>query len=69
MAKRADRIANLQRTTKEYVKQEKKRIENEVQSLEAILKGRTGGKGIQKTSASVVEAVAMNDLSSYLKGL
>ena len=68
MAKRTDRIEALESAVKDYVKEEKKRIENEVKVLEAILKGRTGGKGLQKSSASVVAAVAQNDLASYLKG-
>lgn len=68
MAKRIDRIEALEKATKDYVKEEKKRIENEVKVLEAILKGRTGGKGLQKASNSVVAAVAQNDLAAYLKG-
>jgi len=68
MAKRTDRIEALEKATKDYIKEEKKRIENEVQVLEAVLKGRTGGKGLQKSSNSVVEAVAQNDLAAYLKG-
>ena len=69
MASRTDRIASLQKATKEYVVEEKKRLENEVKVLEAVLSGRTGGMGIQKTNSKVVEAVAQNDLSSFLNGL
>jgi hypothetical protein len=68
MAKNTQRLEDLQKASKEYVKTEKKRIENEVKVLEAILKGRTGGKGIQKSSNAVVAAVAQSDLASYLKG-
>ncbi len=67
MAKRSDRLKDLQNTTKEYVKNEKTRIENEVSVLEDILKGRTGGSGSQASSAAVA-AVAFNDLASYLRG-
>jgi hypothetical protein len=65
---RADRLSELESKTKEYVKKEKTRIENEVQVLEAVLKGRTGGAGVQKISVTVVTAAAENDLASYLKG-
>lgn len=68
MADRLSRLEALQSTTKDYVKAEKKRIENEVKVLEAVLSGRTGGAGIQKISVAVVDAVANKDLADYLKG-
>lgn len=52
---------------KDYTKKEKSRIENEVRVLTKILDGRTGGSGIQKSTTAVVEAVAKNDLNSYLR--
>lgn len=58
----------MQDATKEYVKSEKKRLENEVKVLEAVLDGRTAGAGIQANSVAVVQAVAQSDLSAYLKG-
>lgn len=64
---RADRLKALEDKTKEYVKKEQDRIDAEVQVLEAVLKGRTGGAGAQK-SEDVVAAVAYNDLYSYLQG-
>lgn len=65
---RQERISDLQTAVKEYVKAEKTRIENEVSVLEAVLRGRTGGAGVQKLGTAVVEAVAYKSLAEYLKG-
>ena len=65
---RIDRLKELETTVKEYVKNEKKRIDNEVSVLEEILKGRTGGAGIQANGVAKIEAVAKNDLAAYLRG-
>lgn len=65
---RSSRLADLETSTKDYVKNEKKRIENEVKVLEAVLTGRTAGAGIQANSVAVVSAVAFADLASFLKG-
>jgi hypothetical protein len=66
MSSRLDRLKALQQTTKDYIAKEKTRIENEVSVMEAILKGRTGGAGVQAPSTTVVAAVAQNDLSDFL---
>ena len=68
MSDRASRVQALADAVKDYTKKEKTRIENEVKVLEAILKGRTGGAGVQASSTKAVEAVAKNDLKSYLEG-
>lgn len=65
---RASRLKELQDATNQYVDAEKKRIENEVKFLEAVLKGRTAGAGIQANSVATVQAVAQSDLASYLNG-
>lgn len=65
---RASRLKDLETATKDYVKSEKKRIGNEVKVLEAVLKGRTAGAGIQANSVAVVSAVALSDLAEFLKG-
>lgn len=65
---RSSRLDDLNSAVKDYVKAEKKRIENEVKVLEAVLKGRTAGAGIQANSVAVVQAVAESDLSDYLSG-
>lgn len=65
---RSSRLTDLQTATKDYVKNEKKRIENEVKVLEAVLQGRTAGAGIQANSVAVVSAVASSDLAAFLKG-
>lgn len=65
---RAERLQALRDATHEYVAAEKKRIENEVAVLEAVLDGRTAGKGIQAQSTSTVAAVAQSDLTAYLQG-
>jgi hypothetical protein len=64
---RAERLENLRDSLRQYVGQEKKRIENEVAVLQAILKGRTAGRGIQEKSIQTVTAVAQSDLASYLQ--
>jgi len=66
MSDRASRVQALADAVKEYTKKEKTRIENEVKVMEAVLKGRTGGKGVQASTTKVVEAVAYNDLQAYL---
>lgn len=68
MASRDERLAELEKTAKEYIQLEKTRIENEVSVLEAILKGRTGGAGIQASNTATVAAIANSDLAAYLKG-
>lgn len=68
MSSRLERLQKLETAAKEYASKEKKKIDDEVKSLEAILSGRTGGAGIQQASTSVVEAVAKDDLAAYLKG-
>ncbi len=68
MADRNSRLDALKSATKDYIKTEKKRVENEVKVLEAVLNGRTGGSGIQAVSVAVVDAVANKDLADYLKG-
>jgi hypothetical protein len=68
MADRLSRLKELENATKEYIKAERKRAENEVKSLQAILDGRTGGAGIQAISVNIVAAVANKDLEAYLKG-
>ena len=68
MASRLDMLKQLQSTTKEYVDKERTRLKNEAQVLTAVLKGRTGGKGIQATSTAVVTSVAQQNLASYLSG-
>lgn len=65
---RSSRLDELKAATKDYVASEKKRIENEVKVLEAVLSGRTAGAGIQANSVAVVSAVAYADLSAFLKG-
>ncbi len=68
MMSRASRLQQLQDATKQYVDSEKKRIENEVKVLEAVLQGRTAGAGIQTNSVATVQAVAESDLAAYLSG-
>lgn len=65
---RSQRISDLKKAADDYCNSEKKRIENEVSVLNAVLSGRTGGKGIQQAGTSQVQAVAVNDLASFLKG-
>lgn len=68
MASRADRVKALQKTAKEYIAAEKKRVENEVSVLEDILDKRTGGKGIQRVSIKIVQDAADSALTAYLRG-
>lgn len=64
---RQQRLSELERTAKEYISAERRRAENEVKVLEAILQGRTGGAGIQQVTIKKVAAVANADIASYLK--
>jgi hypothetical protein len=61
-------LQSLERALKEYVKEEKRRIENEVSVLEKVLSGRTSGKGVQSIGIAKVSAVAENSLKAYLSG-
>lgn len=63
---RRQMLSELQTAVNEYVTKEKKRLTNEVSVMEAILKGRTGGAGVQKNSTKVVAAVAKANLAAYL---
>lgn len=65
---RSDRLQALQKAVNEYINAEQQAISNQVSVLTAILKGRTGGKGLQASTNDVVTAVAQNDLASYLQG-
>lgn len=67
MPNRAQRLQDLKTTADQYIQNEKTRVQNEVQALEAILQGRTGGAGIQAISVTVVAAAANKDLAAYLK--
>lgn len=67
MTTRKERIQELQKTGLEYIAQERTRAQNEVKVLEAILKGRTGGAGVQQVSVKVVSAVADKDLSNFIR--
>lgn len=64
---RQSRLADLEQTAKEYISAERKRAENEVKVLEAVLSGRTGGAGIQKVGVKIVASVANADLAAYLR--
>lgn len=66
MATKNALLSDLQKTAKEYVTKEKERLENEAKVLEAVLNGRTGGKGIQAANTKVVAAVAQANLKKYL---
>jgi hypothetical protein len=65
--KRLQRLEKLEKATLGYVAKEKTRIENEVKYLEDVLKGRTGGAGIQSQAWQKTSQAAQNDLAAYLK--
>lgn len=66
---RSDRLKALRDAVHQYADAEKKRIENEVAVLQAVLDGRAAGKGIQQSSTTTVAAVAESDLAAYLQGV
>ena len=68
MTSRTSRIEDLGKAVAEYADKEKTRIENEVAALQAILDGRTGGKGVEEASAAKVNKASLYDLKSYLEG-
>lgn len=59
-------LKELKKTGDDYVKKERERLGNEAKALEAILKGRTGGGGVQSLNTQVASAVAKRDLADYL---
>ena len=66
MSAREGRLKALLDATTKYIDKEKEYIDNEVNTLQDILSGRTGGAGIQQSSTKVLAEVAYNDLASYL---
>jgi hypothetical protein len=64
---RASRLKALETATTKYITAERKRLNDEVAALKAILEGRTGGKAIQSVAANYVGAVARKDLKSFLE--
>ncbi len=68
MSARSDRISQMRDTAKDYIRSEKSRIENEVAALESVLKGRTGGAGVQEAGISAVVRKAQQSLADFLKG-
>ncbi len=64
---RLSRLKALPAAMNDYVKKERTRLTNEASVLTAVLKGRTGGKGIQAINTAVGTAVAYQDLDSYLR--
>lgn len=69
MSTRSQRIDALEKAVLEYTGKERTRLENEVSVLKAILSGRTGGKGLERTVTKTVSAVAYNDLNTFLSGV
>lgn len=67
MATRADRLDALQKALDNYTSKEKKRIENEVTFLKAVLKGRTGQETVSR-AVSVISEAAYGDMATYLFG-
>jgi hypothetical protein len=65
---RAQRVQALQQAVDQYVSQEQTKINNEVQYLQAILQGRTGGQGLQQANTQSITAVAQNSLAAFLGG-
>lgn len=65
---RKQRLEALLSAVNDYIGKERTRLQNEKKSLQAILDGRTGGKGIQKDAQEAVSAAAGNDLNYYLAG-
>lgn len=63
---RLSRLEELEASLREYVTAEKTRIENEVSSLEAILSGRTGGRGIQQRARTILASVSKASIATYL---
>lgn len=59
-------LKELKKTGDEFVQKEKERLTNEANALDAILKGRTGGAGIQTLNTQLASAVAKRDMADYL---
>ena len=67
MATRVERLDALQKALDDYTSKEKKRIENEVKFLKAVLKGRTGQETVSRT-VDVISEAAYKDVATYLFG-
>lgn len=67
MANKA-RLNSLLSAVREYVKKEKERLNEEVQFLEDIKKGRTGGAALQSRLAADATKLAEASLAEYLEG-
>jgi hypothetical protein len=67
-ANRRARLDRLEKSTEEYVAQEHKRIKREVKVLKAVLKGRTGGQGADKSVIERANKASEQDLASFLRG-
>lgn len=65
-SERSQRASALAQAVKEYVTKEKERIDKEVEILQKILDGRTGGKGLSTINLNQISAVAQKDLEAYL---
>jgi hypothetical protein len=61
------RVTALQQTATQYITNEQNDINNTVQVIQAILNGRTGGAGVQSSSATAVAAAAFNSLADFLQ--
>jgi hypothetical protein len=66
MSSAAERIKALQKCTAEFAKAEKQRIQEEVDSLTAIQKGRLGGNALNTLAIEAVAAAAGNSLRELL---
>ena len=60
-------LKELQKATREYVANERRRLLNEASVLKAILRGRLGSQKLSKLNTERVAAVAKKDLTDYLR--
>lgn len=67
-ANRRLRLSRLRDATRQYVDKEQKELLRQADVLTKILKGRTGGRGADKSVIAKANAVSEHDLATFLNG-
>ena len=67
-AVRDQRLKRLESAVNDYVKEEQKRIDQEVEVLQKVIAGRRGGQGAAKDGAQAVSRLAATELGWFLRG-
>lgn len=66
---RLQRLQSLEDAMKDYVTEERKRIEDEVALLEAVIENRRSGVGASGDATNTATKLAAADLAWFLRGV